>query len=62
MIISAFYSGLRGGKMVSDGLLGLLEENGLLDKVHSMYRLCRLLPAMHVTTAFTLMELLLSVP
>lgn len=33
MIISAFYSGMRGGKLIADGLFGLLEENGLLEKV-----------------------------
>ena len=32
MIISAFYSGLRGGKMLSDGLFALLCEHGILDK------------------------------
>ena len=33
MIISAFYSGMRGGRMFSDGLIALLEEQGLMSKV-----------------------------
>merc|ERR1719230_919046 len=33
MIISAFYSGLRGGRMFADGLIDLLEEQGLMTKV-----------------------------
>jgi hypothetical protein len=33
MIISAFYSGLRGGKMFADGLIALLVEKDLMDKV-----------------------------
>ena len=32
-IISAFYSGLRGGKYIADGLFALLAENGILEKV-----------------------------
>lgn len=33
MIISAFYSGLRGGRMFADGICALLIENGLMEKV-----------------------------
>ena len=33
MIISAFYSGLRGGRMFSDALIGFLVDNKLYDKV-----------------------------
>ena len=33
MIISAFYSGLRGGKMFADGLIALLIEKDLMDNV-----------------------------
>ena len=33
MIISAFYSGLRGGKMFADGLIAFLVEKDLMDKV-----------------------------
>ena len=33
MIISAFYSGIRGGKMFSDGLIALLVEHDLMQKV-----------------------------
>ena len=33
MIISAFYSGLRGGRMFADGLISLLEDQGLMEKV-----------------------------
>jgi len=32
MVISAFYSGLRGGKIFSDAFFALLQENGILDK------------------------------
>jgi hypothetical protein len=32
MIISAFYSGMRGGKMFADGLFHLLEDHGILAK------------------------------
>ena len=33
MIISAFYSGLRGGKMFADALIAFLVEKDLMDKV-----------------------------
>lgn len=33
MIISAFYSGLRGGRIFADSLIELLTEKGLMDKV-----------------------------
>jgi hypothetical protein len=33
MIISAFYSGLRGGRLFADALIAFLEEKGLMDKV-----------------------------
>ena len=33
MIISAFYSGLRGGRMFADGLISFLEEKGWMEKV-----------------------------
>ena len=33
MIISAFYSGLRGGRMFADGLIALLDDHGLMEKV-----------------------------
>ena len=33
MIISAFYSGLRGGRMFADGLISVLEQQGLMEKV-----------------------------
>jgi len=33
MIISAFYSGLRGGRMFADGLIAFLTEKELMDKV-----------------------------
>ena len=33
MIISAFYSGIRGGKMFADGLIDLLVEKDLMSKI-----------------------------
>merc|ERR1719161_1490225 len=33
MVISAFYSGLRGGRMFANGLFGLIEEYGYMEKL-----------------------------
>ena len=38
MIISAFYSGLRGGRLFADALIAYLEEKDLMSKVHTTHR------------------------
>ena len=37
MIISAFYSGLRGGRLFADALIAFLEEKGLMDKASATW-------------------------